>query len=79
MTKWQKNGLKKAKETEVVQRLIAPKNRFWNIARYVGIGATVTAQIVEVIPGIPEWIKGIAEAVKWGGLSLFGSAQLTRK
>ena len=71
--------LKKAKKSEVVQRLIAPKNRFWNIARYIGIGATVTAQIVEVIPSMPEWIKGIAEAIKWGGIALFGSAQMTKK
>ena len=79
MTEQLKKAKEKVKENVMVKRAIAPKNSFWNKARWIGVGVTGVAGILEYVPGVPEWIKGIAGVVKWMGLTLFGTAQMTTK
>ena len=71
--------LKKAKKSEVVQRIVAPKNKFWNIARWVGIGMTGVSLGIERAHVGPDWLQGIASAVVYIGITLFGAAQMTKK
>jgi hypothetical protein len=73
-----KKAGEKVKQNELLQRVTAPKNKFWNRVRWIGLGLAAASIAVSEGNIGPDWLQGIAAGIKWAAGTAFISAQLTK-